>query len=318
MNLDNVIFPAIAPHASGHLDVGDGHQIYWEEDGNPDGVPLLVLHGGPGAGLSATAARYYDPSFWRIIMLDQRGCGRSTPYASIEHNTTHHLVADLEKLRAARGVERWAVAGGSWGSFLSLAYAQTHPERVRALLLRGIFTGRAAERVWWWDDGTRWLFPDRWQALRDFLPEAERGTLLKSYYRRLCDPDPAVHLPAAVTLRTYSGWTNAFRATEEHVRTLAQPKAALTLARIFTHYCMNAFFVPEGALLANVGAMRHLKGIIVQARYDVVTPARTAWELAQAWPNATLTIVNDGNHATDEPDMAAALIDGQERLKALV
>jgi proline iminopeptidase len=316
--LDAVLFPEIEPYDRGHIPVGDGHALYYEQCGNPAGVPLVFLHGGPGAGFRPSSRRYYDPAFWRIVLFDQRGAGKSTPYASIHANTTPHLVADVERVRVALNIERWAIAGGSWGSFLALAAAQAAPERCLALLLRGVFLGRKAERVWWWEDGTRWLFPDRWTALRDFLPEAERGRMLESYYRRLTDPDPAVHLPAAVALRTYSGWTVSFRPNEDYVRDVAEPQAALTLARMFTHYCMNAMFVPEDALMAAIGRIAHIEGVIVQGRYDVVTPARAAFELAQAWPNAELTVVNDGGHSIDEPDMARAMIAGQERLKAFV
>lgn len=318
MNLDSILYPEIEPYDSGYVAVGNGHRLYYEQCGNPNGVPIVYLHGGPGNGFRPHNRRYYDPAVWRIILFDQRGCGRSEPYASLEANTTGHLVEDIETLRQYFGVERWAVTGGSWGSFLALAYAEAYPERCLGLLLRGIFLGRKIEEIWWWQNGTRWLFPDRWQALHDFLPVEERDDLLPNYYKRLCDPDPAVHMPAAVAFRTYSGWTVSFRPDESYVMSVAEPKQALTIARIFTHFCMNNYFIPEGQLLKNIDKIRYIPGMIVQGRYDVVTPARSAWDLHTAWPEASLTIVNDGNHSVDEPDMAKAMIDAQAQfLKAL-
>ena len=318
MNLDDVLYPAIEPFDSGHVPVGDGHRLYYEQCGNPNGIPIVYLHGGPGGGFRPHNRRYYDPSVWRVILFDQRGCGRSEPYASVEANTTEHLVDDIEVLRRHVGVERWAVTGGSWGSLLSLAYAQRYPERCMGLLMRGICLGRKMERTWWWDEGTRWLFPDRWEALRDFLPEEERGNLLASYHKRLHDPDPNVHLPAAVAFRTYSGWTVSFRPDENYVKAVAEPRQALTIARLFTHYCVNDFFVGDDDILSRIDRIRHIPGIIIQARYDVVTPARSAWDLHKAWPEAEFKIVNDGNHSVDEPDMAAAMIEGQRRLAELI
>jgi len=318
MNLDDVLYPAIEPFDSGHVPVGDGHRLYYEQCGNPNGIPIVYLHGGPGGGFRPHNRRYYDPSVWRVILFDQRGCGRSEPYASVEANTTEHLIDDIEVLRRHVGVERWAVTGGSWGSLLSLAYAQRYPERCMGLLMRGICLGRKMERTWWWDEGTRWLFPDRWEALRDFLPEEERGNLLASYHKRLHDPDPNVHLPAAVAFRTYSGWTVSFRPDENYVKAVAEPRQALTIARLFTHYCVNDFFVGDGDILSRIDRIRHIPGIIIQARYDVVTPARSAWDLHKAWPEAEFKIVNDGNHSVDEPDMAAAMIEGQRRLAELI
>lgn len=316
--LESVLFPAVEPYASGHLAVGDGHTLYYEECGNPEGVPIVYLHGGPGNGFRPHNRRYYDPSFWRIILFDQRGCGRSRPFASVEANTTQALVNDVEVLRAHLGIERWAITGGSWGSFLGLAYAQTFPERCRALLLRGVFLGRKIEGQWWWENGTRWLFADRWQALRDFLPPEERDDMLRSYHRRLTDPDPATHMPAAASLRTYSGWTVSFRPDADYVKAVTEPAAALAISRIFTHYSVNDFFVREGALLEGMPRIAHVPGLIVQGRYDVVTPMRSAWELHQAWPGSRIHIINDGNHSVDEPDMAAALIEDGEVLKSMI
>jgi proline iminopeptidase len=310
MTLDDVLFPPIEPFARHMIDVGDGHTLHVEECGNPRGIPLVYLHGGPGNGFRPHNRRYYDPERYRIVLIDQRGAGRSTPHAEVLANTTQHLVADTEVVRAHLGLDAWVVTGGSWGSFLALAYAQAHPARVRSLLLRGIFLGRDSEVAWWWT-GTRHLFPDRWEALMGALSERERSAPLPAFHRRLTDPDPAIHLPAAVALRTWSAWTVQFRGRDDYVSGLADPAQALPIARLFVHYCVNRFFVGDGALLAGLGAIAHIPAVIVQGRYDVVTPMRSAWELHRAWPGSRLVIVNDANHSIDEPDMAAALVEAQ-------
>lgn len=310
MTLDDVLFPAIEPYARHFVEVGDGHTLYVEECGNPRGVPLLYLHGGPGNGFRPHNRRYYDPDRYRIVLFDQRGSGRSTPHAGAAHNTTQHLVADIETISARLGVDSWVIAGGSWGSFLALAYAEAHPARVRALLLRGIFLGRESEVAWWWT-GTRQLFPDRWEALMTALSPQERGSPMAAFHRRLMDDDPATHLPAALALRTWSAWTVQFRGREEYVAGLADAAQSLPIARLFVHYCVNRFFVPEASLLAGLGAIAHIPAVIVQGRYDVVTPMRSAWDLHRAWPGSRLVVVNDANHSIDEPDMARALIAAQ-------
>lgn len=298
---------------SGHLDVGQGHSLAWWEHGRPDGPPVVILHGGPGAASSPAALRSLDPGHWRIIAFDQRGCGDSTPHASLEANTTWHLVEDLEALRRHFGLEAWTVAGHSWGSCLALAYAQTHPERVRGLRLSGIFTARRPEVAWWFH-GVRALFPDHWAEFAAQVPEAERGDLLAAYHRRLIDPDPAVHLPAALALRGFSARTQTFRPDPVHVARLTEPDRALAVARLFTHYCTHGAWLQEGQLLRGVAAIRAIPAEIVQARYDVVTPVVTAFELHQAWPEAGFTLVNDGNHTTTEPEVLAALCAAAERL----
>lgn len=315
MTLDDVLFPPIDPFATHQVAVGEGHVLHVEECGNPAGVPLLYLHGGPGGGVRPRNRRYLDPARFRIVLFDQRGAGRSTPHAGAEANTTAHLIADIETIRLRLGVAAWVIAGGSWGSFLALAYAQAHPGRVREMLLRGIFLGRESEVAWWWG-GTRQLFPDRWEALMGALDEGERETPLAAFHRRLMSPDPAVHGPAAVALRTWSAWTVQFRGRDDYVVGLTDVAQALPLSRLFVHYCANRFFVPEGALLEGVGAIAHIPATIVQGRYDVVTPMRTAWELHRAWPRSRLVIVNDANHSIDEPPMAAALVAAQAELAA--
>ena len=313
MTLDDVLFPPIEPFASHRVEVGDGHTLNVEECGNPDGVPLLYLHGGPGNGFRPHNRRYYDPARWRIVLFDQRGCGRSAPHAETAANTTQHLVADIETIRARLGIGEWVVAGGSWGSFLALAYAQAHPAWVKALLLRGIFLGRESEVDWWWT-GTRQLFPDRWEALLQVLEPGERAAPMAAFHRRLTDDDPELHMPAALAIRTWSAWTVQFRGRDEYVSALADPAQSLPIARLFLHYCVNRFFVAEAALLDGIGAMAHIPGIIVQGRYDVVTPMRSAWDLHRAWPASRLVVVNDANHSIDEPDMARALIAAQAEL----
>ncbi|WP_274627396.1 prolyl aminopeptidase [Arvimicrobium flavum] len=313
MVLEDALFPELEPYDSGMLAVSDGHALYYEQCGNPGGRPIVFLHGGPGGGCKPRHRRYYDPSIWRIVLFDQRGCGRSAPHGVIDNNTTQHLVDDIEVLRQKLGIERWVISGGSWGSFLSLAYAESHPERCEALLIRGIFLGRAIERDWWWG-GTRWLFPAEWERFRDALPVDERDDLLTGYAKRLFDPDPAVHLPAAKAFATYNASTLLFRYDAEFVAQSSQADKALPVARLFTNYCRNDFFVEDGQLLADIGRIRHLPAIIVQGRYDVITPARSAWDLARAWPEAEFEIVTDANHSIEEPAMAAALVAAQARL----
>jgi proline iminopeptidase len=310
---ESVLFPPIEPYATHAIDVGEGHVLHIEECGNPGGVPLLFLHGGPGGGIRPHNRRYFDPARWRIVLFDQRGAGRSTPPAEARANTTWHLVADIEAIRRRLGVAAWVLAGGSWGSFLALAYGETHPGRVRAFLLRGVFLGRASEVAWWWE-GTRQLFPDRWETLMAALDPDERAAPMAAFHRRLMSPDPAVHGPAAVALRTWSAWTVQFRGREEYVAGLADPAQALPISRLFLHYAANRFFVADGALLAGLGAVAHLPCTIVQGRYDVVTPPRTAWELHRAWPGSRLEIVTEAGHAIEEPAMAAALIAAQAEL----
>ncbi|HQZ11879.1 MAG TPA: prolyl aminopeptidase [Devosia sp.] len=315
MTLDDVLFPECEPYDAGQLPVGDGHVLYYEQCGNPNGRPVVFLHGGPGGGCKPRHRRYYDPAEWRIVLFDQRGCGRSQPLGAAHANTTQHLVADIERLRLHLGIDRLVVSGGSWGSFLGLAYSQAHPERCLALLLRGIFTGRRIERDWWWN-GTRWLFPDKWEAFRDYLPEAERDDLLAGYARHAGDDSPEVAHAAAHAFAIYNSSTLLFREDPAFVANSASPERALPVARLFTYYGLNDFFVEEGQLIAGVPAIRHLPSIIVQGRYDVITPARTAWDLKTAWPEAEFVMVNDANHSIEEPDLAAALIAAQARLLA--
>jgi proline iminopeptidase len=313
--LSRPLYPEIEPRETGMLPVDNRHTLYWERIGNPRGVPALFLHGGPGGGVRPANRRTYDPEFYDVTLFDQRGCGRSLPLADLDGNNTQNLIDDIEKLRRHLGVEKWLVTGGSWGSFLSLAYAEAHPESCLGIVVRGIFTG-GDDEVDFWFYGIRNFFPEAWQNFSEFIPEAERHDLLRAYHRRVIDPDPAVSLPAAVALRTYSGWTQSFRATQESVNQLLAPEMCVPLARFFTHFCVNKFFAAPGALLDRIHRIRHLPGIIVQGRYDVVTRPLVAWKLSQAWPEAELQMVLEAGHNSTEPVLAEALTAAAERMKA--
>jgi proline iminopeptidase len=308
------LYPPIEPHAAGMLKVDSRHQIYWEESGNPRGVPVLFLHGGPGAGATPAHRRFFDPGFYRIVILDQRGAGRSLPHGELVDNTTPHLVADIEAVRKHRAIEQWHVFGGSWGSTLALAYAEAHPDRVRALILRGIFLCRKSE-IDWFLYGIRNVYPEAWRAFSGFLPPEERGDLLGSYYRRLTDPDPAVHMPAARAWSVYEGACSTLLPSPETITAFGEDRMALGLARIEAHYFKHDIFLPENSLLANVDRIRRIPTTIVQGRYDMVCPAVTADDLTRAWPEAEYVIVPDAGHSAMEPGIRAALVTAMERLK---
>jgi len=310
------LFPALEPNRGGHLPRDRGHRIYWEESGNPQGAPVVFLHGGPGAGASPVHRQFFDPAHWRIVILDQRGAGRSTPLGGLEGNTTADLVGDLEALREHLGIGRWVVFGGSWGSTLALAYAQAHPERCRALALRGIFLGRATE-VDWFLHGIRQFFPEPWREFAGFIPEAERGDLLGAYHRRLTDPDPAVHLPAARRWSVYEGSCSTLLPNPGLVADFASDRVALGLARIEAHYFVNRLFLPEDHLLANIGRVRHIPAVIVQGRYDAVCPPVTADDLHRAWPEADYQLVADAGHSAFEPGIRSRLVAAMERFKTI-
>ncbi len=310
------LFPEIAPYQSGYLPLSGGHVMYWEQVGNPLGKPVLFLHGGPGAGAGTVHRRFFDPNVWRAIIFDQRGAGRSTPLGSLAANTTPHLVEDIELLREFLGVERWLLFGGSWGSTLALAYAQAHPEAVTGAVLRGIFLGRAAE-VEWFLHGLARVFPEAHAAFSGFLPENERADLLASYLRRLSDPDPRVHGPAARSWSVYEGSCSTLLPSFEAVSAFAQDRSALGLARIEAHYFVNDLFLPEGGLLRHMDKLREIPGEIVQGRYDMICPAQSAFELTAAWPRARLTMVPDAGHSALEPGVRTALIAALERCRTL-
>ena len=312
------LYPAIDPHSTGMLDVGDGQLVYWEVSGNPAGKPVVFLHGGPGGGTSPDHRRLFDPELYRIILLDQRGCGNSTPHVSqadadLTTNTTWHLVADLELLREHLGVERWQVFGGSWGSTLALAYAETHHERVTELVLRGIFTLRDAELDWFYEGGASAVFPDLWEGYLEPIPVGERRHLIEAYHRRLFDEDPAVHGPAAVAWSRWESSTITLLPQAETVARFTDPHFAVAFARIENHFFTNkGWFEPE-QLIRDAGKLAGVPGVIVQGRYDMCTPVFTAWDLHRAWPEADFTIVPDAGHAFDEPGILSALIDATDR-----
>jgi proline iminopeptidase len=310
------LYPPIEPIASGMLDLDGRHRMYWEESGNPKGVPVLFLHGGPGAGATPAHRRFFDPTYYRIFVFDQRGAGRSMPHADLADNTTPHLIEDIEVLRRARGIDRWMVFGGSWGSTLALAYAEAHPAHCRALILRGIFLCRKSE-IDWFLYGLRTVFPEAWRNFAHFLPEAERGDLLAHYYRRLTDPDPAVHMPAARAWSTYEGACSTLLPSPETVSVFGEARMALGLSRIEAHYFRHGIFLPENSLLANVERIRGIPGVIVQGRYDMVCPIVTADDLVQAWPEAEYVIAPDAGHSAMEPGIRSALVAAVERMKRL-
>jgi proline iminopeptidase len=317
------LYPPIDPYAHGRLDVGNGQQIYWEECGRPDGKPVVFLHGGPGGGSTPAVRRLFDPDRYRIVLLDQRGCGRSLPHASapdadLSANTTWHLVADLERLRQDRGIERWQVFGGSWGSALALAYAETHPDRVTELVLRGIFTLRRSELDFYYNGGAGQLFPERYAAFLEPLGGREfAGDAIAAYHQLLFDPDPAVHGPAAVA---WAGWEAATITLQTDPALLAQfsrPAYAVAFARIENHYFVHGGWFTEdergGQLIADALRLAGIPGVIVQGRYDVATPAVTAYDLHLGWPEAELVIAPTAGHAYSEPGIIDALVAATDR-----
>ncbi len=308
------LFPEIGPYETGYLPLSAEHVMYWEQVGNPRGRPALFLHGGPGAGAGAVHRRFFDPSFWRTVIFDQRGAGRSRPLGSLENNTTPDLVADIEALRRHLGIERWLLFGGSWGSTLALAYAQAHPDRVSGCVLRGVFLGRALE-VEWFLYGMSAVFPDAHAQFSLYLPEQERGDLLGAYLKRLTDPDPAVHLPAARAWSIYEGTCSTLLPSPETVSSFAQDRTALGLARIEAFYFANDLFLPQGGLLGGMGRIAHIPAEIVQGRYDMVCPPRTAFELAASWRGARLTVVPDAGHSALETGIRRALVAAVERFR---
>ncbi|MGM1058903.1 prolyl aminopeptidase [Saccharothrix sp. Mg75] len=310
------MYPEIEPYDQGLLDVGDGQHVYWEVSGNPRGKPVVFLHGGPGGGCAPVHRRVFDPSAYRIVLFDQRGCGRSTPHAAevadLSANTTWHLVADVERLREHLGVDRWQVFGGSWGSTLALAYAEKHPERVTEMVLRGIFTLRRKELDWYYGGGAGFLFPELWERVTSFAPD---GDVIGTYARLLNDPDPAVHEPAAVAWSVWEGSTVTLLPRPELVEVFAEPRYALAFARIENHYFRHGAWLEEGQLLRDAGRLAGIPGVIVQGRYDVATPATSAWDLHKAWPGSELVVVPDAGHAFDEPGTLRALVNATDRFR---
>jgi len=308
------LFPPIVPAAHGKLQLDALHSLYWEECGRADGIPVVFLHGGPGAGSSPKHRRFFDPDAYRIIVYDQRGAGRSQPLGELHDNSTPHLVADLETLRRHLNIERWLVFGGSWGSTLALAYAQSFPECCLGLVLRGVFLCRRSE-IDWFMYGMRTIFPEVWEHFAGYLPADERHDLLRGYYRRLTDPDPAVHMPAARAWSRYEGACSTLLPDPETAAHFADETVALGLSRIEAHYFVNDAFLPGNSLIENAGRLHGVPGIIVQGRYDIVCPVLSAHALHAAWPQAEYQVIADAGHAAWEPGIQAALIEATQRFK---
>jgi proline iminopeptidase len=309
-------YPETAPYDTGRLRVDDIHELHFEQYGNPSGKPAVFVHGGPGGGTTPAQARFWDPSRYRVVLFDQRGCGKSTPHASLERNTTWHLVSDMELLRKHLGIQRWQVFGGSWGSTLGLAYAQAHPSCVTELILRGIFSLRPRELAWFYQDGASRIFPDAFEHYLAEIPRAERGDLIGAYYKRLTSSDPVVRLRAARAWSLWEAVTSTLKPSPEMRASMSKDDFALAFARIECHYFVHGgFFEREDQLLRDAGKIRHLPGIIVQGRYDVVCPMETAWALHRAWPEAELYIAPTSGHSAFEPEIVHHLIAATDKFR---
>lgn len=314
------LYPAIEPNQKGMLDVGDGQRIYWEESGNPNGKPVVFLHGGPGGGTAPFHRQFFDPQAYRIVLFDQRGCGQSTPHiadgAGLEANTTWHLIADIEALREHLGIDRWQVFGGSWGSTLALTYAQKYPERVTELVLRGIFLLRRKEIDWYYNGPAGNVYPDEWEKFLAPVPKDERDSdLVQVYHRLLHDTDRRKALAAAVAWSVWEGSTSSLIPQPNRVTETADPRFALAFAQIENHYFVNGGFLDEGQLLRDIDRIQQIPGVIVQGRYDVVCPAVSAWDLHKAWHNSELHIVPDAGHAASEPGITHYLVEATDKFR---
>jgi proline iminopeptidase len=310
------LYPEIEPFDSGMLKVSELHTLYYEQSGNPNGKPVVFLHGGPGGGTNAKCRRFFDPAVYRIVLFDQRGCGKSTPHAELTDNTTWHLVNDIERIRTHLGIDRWQVFGGSWGSTLALAYAQTHPDHVTELVLRGIFMLRRWELEWFYQKGCDALYPDAWETYLNAIPEAEHGDLMSAYHRRLISSDAQVRVKAARAWSVWEGATSYLWQDPAHIQSSGEDEFALAFARIECHYFVHGgFFEHDDQLLRNVARIRKIPAVIVQGRYDVVCPMRSAWDLHRAWPEADLRIVQDAGHSAFEPGNISELVQATDRFR---
>lgn len=310
------LYSEIEPYRTGRLKVSPVHELYFEESGNPNGKPVVFLHGGPGGGTEPKHRRYFDPSVYRIVLFDQRGCGKSTPFASLEDNTTWHLVSDIETLRTHLGIEQWMVFGGSWGSTLALAYAETHPSRVTELVLRGIFLLRPEEIRWFYQEGASWIYPDAWEPYVNHIPEAERGDLLHAYYKRLTSTNAVEQTAAAKVWSVWEGSTSCLLPSPELIARTGGEDFSLAFARIECHYFVNDGWLTEGRdILSNVDRIRKIPTVIVQGRYDVVCPAKSAWDLSRAWPEADLRLIPDAGHAASEPGIVHELVSATDKFR---
>lgn len=302
------LFPPIIPYKVHRLKVDPPHELHVEECGNPDGLPVCFVHGGPGAGCEELHRRFFDPNLYRVVLFDQRGAGRSTPHACLDRNTTQDLVADMERIRVLLGIEKWMLFGGSWGSTLSLIYAETHPQRVSAMILRGIFLCRPWEIRWFYQEGANRLFPDYWQEFIAPIPETERDDLLRAHYRRLTGPDEIARMHSAKAWSLWEGRTLTLVPNTHVLEFFSSPHVALALARIEAHYFAHDTFLAPDQILSDAPRLRGIPGIIVHGRYDVVCPVQSAWDLSQAWPEARLEIVSDAGHSALEPGIMEALV----------
>ena len=311
------LYPPIQPYRTGTLQVSHLHTLYFEESGNPQGKPVVFLHGGPGGGSIAVYRQYFDPAQWRIVIFDQRGCGRSTPYAELRQNTTWDLVEDIEKLRSHLGIEQWVVFGGSWGSTLALAYSQTHPQHCCGLILRGIFMLRRKELSWFYQAGASYLFPDAWEAYVKPIPVAERHDMIAAYYQRLTSPEPQIRAEAARAWSVWEASTSKLLPDAGLMQRFGEGQFAEAFARIECHYFIHkGFFEPEAQLLENIALIRSIPAVIVQGRYDVVCPMISAWELHCAWPEAEFIVVPDAGHSAMEPGIRSALVRSTDKFAA--
>lgn len=309
-------YPAVEPFETGRLKVSELHELYYEQVGNPHGRPIVFLHGGPGGGIHPDHRRFFDPQHYRIILFDQRGSGQSTPLAELRENDTWSLVSDIEKVRNHLGIDKWLVFGGSWGSTLALTYAITHPEKSLALILRGIFLCRPSEIHWFYQEGASHIFPDIWDEYLKPIPKEEQNQLVRAYYKRLTDPDFKIRLEAAKAWSKWEAATSRLIVSREAIEEFDDPDYAISFARIECHYFMNnAFYDSNNWILENVHKIRHIPGFIVQGRYDVVCPARSAWDLHKVWPEAKLHITPDAGHAAAEPGTRSRLIEATEACK---
>ncbi|WP_394831464.1 prolyl aminopeptidase [Pendulispora rubella] len=310
------LYPPIEPHSAGRLAVSGGHEIYWEVSGNPKGKPVLFVHGGPGGATEPRHRRFFDPTRYRIVLFDQRGCGKSTPHASLEQNTTWHLVDDMEALRVHLGIDAWQLFGGSWGSTLSLAYAQRHPERVTEMVLRGIFLARASEIAWFNQSGASAIFPDAWEDFVAPIPQDERHDLVHAFYKRLTDDDPKVQSEAARAWAVWESRTISLLPDRERMARSTGGPFAVAIARLECHYSVHgAFFGPDTALLDGVNRIRHLPATIVHGRYDVICPLQNAWALHRAWPEARFEVVEDAGHSVFEPGILHQVVEATDRYR---
>lgn len=307
------LYPPISPYATHELGVGDRHRLYLEECGHPGGIPVVFLHGGPGAGCEPAHRRFFDPERYRVVLFDQRGCGRSTPHAALGSNTTWDLVADLERIRERLKIERWLVFGGSWGSTLALAYTETHPERVLGLVLRGIFLCRDTEIRWFYQEGASWAFPDYWEDFLAPIPPEERGDLLRAYHSRLTGSNEVARMAAAKAWSIWEGRTATLLANPDIRAHFADTHLALSLARIECHYFVNHAFLRPNQLIEDAGRLADIPGVIIQGRYDLICPMRSAWELHLAWPRAEFRVIPDAGHSAFESGIRTALVESTDR-----